>query len=133
MNKCQQIEEIALDLNSLIYFKDNGLVARYATAKAMYDFGYRKQSEWISVEDRLPDCRLIRDIFNKPSEYISDVVLVCVKSNECDGVRYYVSTDMMRGRTSENIHWMMSCGYSGSAVYNQEIIYWMPLPTPPVN
>lgn len=37
-----EIEEIALDLNHIIHFKDNGLVARYATAEAMYNMGYRK-------------------------------------------------------------------------------------------
>jgi uncharacterized protein with PIN domain len=49
MDKEKQIEEIALDLNSIIHFKDNGLVARYATAEAMYELGYRKQSkgEWV--------------------------------------------------------------------------------------
>lgn len=52
MDKAKQIDEIALDLNSIIYFKDNGLVARYATAEAMYEIGYRKQSEgeWIKEE-----------------------------------------------------------------------------------
>ena len=100
-------------------------------AEILLDYlGYRK-SEWISVKDRLPECHLVRDIFHRPDGYMSDSVLVCVKSNECDGVRYYVGTDIMRGRTLEDIHWLMSCGYSGSAVYNQVITHWMPLPTPP--
>lgn len=87
--------------------------------------------EWISVKDRLPECELTRDIFGRPSDYISDRVLVCVKSSECDGTHYYVGTDVMIGRTLENVHWMMSCGYGGSEVYYQEITHWMPLPPPP--
>ena len=90
-------------------------------------------NEWISVKDRLPECHLVRDIFRRPDGYMSDSVLVCVKSNECDGVRYYVGTDIMRGKTLEDIHWLMSCGYSGSAVYYQVITHWMPLPSPPTD
>lgn len=88
-------------------------------------------NEWISVEDRLPECHLVTDLFNKPSHYISDVVLVCVKSTECDGVHYSVSTDFRKGKTSEEVEWYMSCGYGGSAVHKQEITHWMPLPPPP--
>ncbi len=90
-------------------------------------------NEWISVEDRLPECSLTRDIFNRPGAYISDRVLVCVKSTECDGVHYYVAVDARMGRKLEDVDWMMSCGYGGSAVYSQEITHWMPLPAPPKN
>lgn len=49
MDKNNQIENIAIDLNNIVCFKDNGLVARYATAEAMYNAGYRKveRGEWI--------------------------------------------------------------------------------------
>lgn len=57
MDKEKQIEEIALDLNNIIHFKDNGLVARYATAEAMYNLNYRKQSEgeWETIPDYQPN------------------------------------------------------------------------------
>ena len=102
-------------------------------AEALYNAGYRKQKEgeWISVEDRLPEYTLTRDIFGRPQDYVSDSVLVCVESSECDGVHRYVSTDFMIGRKPEEVHWLMSCGYGGTAVYHQKITHWMPLPEPP--
>ena len=86
--------------------------------------------KWISCSEELPKCFLVRDIFKRPQSYMSDVVLVTVKSEECDGIHYYVATDYMTGRTQDDVHWVMSCGYGGSAVYNQEIIAWMPKPDP---
>ena len=90
----------------------------------------RVKQEWISVKDRLPECHLTYDIFNRPDRYVSDVVLVSVKSEEAGGTRYFVNTDIMTGRTEEDIHWLESCFYGGSAVYGQEITAWMPLPEP---
>ena len=89
-----------------------------------------KSKEWTPCNVGLPEYHLIRDVFNRPQGYMSDSVLVTVKSNECDGVRYFVSTDYMKGATQEDVKWMMSCGYGGSAVYNQEIIAWMYKPDP---
>lgn len=85
---------------------------------------------WTPCNKELPKCRLIRDIFNRPNMYMSDSVLVTIKSEECDGIRYYVDTDHMVGNTQNDMHWSMSCGYGGSAVYNQEVIAWMPKPIP---
>ena len=89
-----------------------------------------KRNGWIPCSEGLPELQLIRDIFNRPQGYFSDSVLVTVKSDECDGVRYFVSTDYMSGKTKEDADWMMSCGYGGSAVYNQEIVAWMYKPDP---
>lgn len=44
-NRDEEIEKMAFDLNNIICFKDNGFVARYATAEAFYNAGYRKASE----------------------------------------------------------------------------------------
>ena len=84
--------------------------------------------DWIPCNQALPKLHLIRDIFDRPQNYMSDRVLVTMRSEECDGVRYIVSTDIMTGYDPEKVSWLMSCGYGGSAVYNQEIIAWMPLP-----
>ena len=131
-----QIEEMRKIILTYIHRAiDDGLVtwsdfAGYV-AKHLIEQGYGNQSRWISVEESLPDCTLIRDIFGRPGDYVSDKVLVCVKSDEVDGVHYYVSTDIRIGRTLEDAHWLMSCGYGGTAVYSQTITHWMPLPRPP--
>ena len=36
----------------------------------------------------------------------------------------------MTGKNETDVHWLMGGGYGGSAVYNQEIIAWQPLPAP---
>ena len=87
-----------------------------------------KEDRWIPCSEKLPECYLVRDVFKRPVSFMSDMVLVTVKSSEMDGVHYYVSTDHMTGRTQDDVSWLMSCGYGGSAVYHQEIIAWMPLP-----
>ena len=84
--------------------------------------------KWTPCNEGLPECFLIRDIFGRPQCYMSDSVLVTVKSEECDGIRYYVGTDYMSGKTQDSADWAMSCGYGGSAVYHQEIIAWMHKP-----
>lgn len=92
--------------------------------------GEAEKRHWIPCSEGFPECYLIRDCFNRPQCYMSDSVLVTVKSEECDGVHYFVGTDMMSGNTKDGVHWLMSCGYGGSAVYKQEIIAWMPKPDP---
>lgn len=87
-----------------------------------------KDRRWIPCSERLPEVQLTYDIFKRPTGYISDPVLVTVKSKEVGGTRYYVATDIMTGRTMESVDWLKSCGYGGSAVYSQEIIAWQPLP-----
>ena len=60
MSKEKQIEEMAKDLQKSEhwYFKDHSVdfeLDRKKTAENLYNVGYRKQSEWISVEERLPE------------------------------------------------------------------------------
>lgn len=83
---------------------------------------------WIPCSEKLPEPHLTYDIFKRPDRFITESVLVTVKSVECDGEKYYVGMDIMTGTNKEDMHWLMSCGYGGSAVYNQEIIAWMPKP-----
>ena len=113
MNKEKQIEEIALDLNNMIHFKDNGLVARYATAEAMYDLGYRKQSKWISVEDKLPDkegCYIVTEKNGNGKVYVTERVLL-----------YWANGPS----------WCMS--WQERDIDKIKVTHWMPLPAPPTD
>jgi hypothetical protein len=65
--KDREIERLAVDLNHIIEFNDNGFVARYATAEAFYNRGYRKVSEVVNeivglLEDLKRDYLLDEDI-----------------------------------------------------------------------
>ena len=60
MSKEKQIEEMAKDLRKSEHWEFNDTSVDFEldhrkTAKNLYNEGYRKQSEWISVEERLPD------------------------------------------------------------------------------
>lgn len=85
---------------------------------------------WIDVNERLPEAQLTHNIWKRPDGFVTDSVLVTVESHEFDGVKYYVATDLMVGNSLEDMHWLMSCGYGGSAVYSQKIIAWKPKPEP---
>ena len=89
-----------------------------------------RNKEWTLCSEWLPECHLVRDVFNRPQGYMSDSVLVTVKSEECDGIHYFVGTDYMTGNTQDDMRWAMSCGYGGSAVHSQEIVAWMYKPDP---
>lgn len=88
-----------------------------------------KDSGWIPCSERLPEVQLTYDIFKRPDKWISDSVLVTVKSVHANNeTHYYVSTDLRIGSRLEDVHWLMSCGIGGSAILHQEIIAWQPLP-----
>ena len=59
MSKEKQIEEMACDMCTVIAncnspYDPIASCAAYRCAKKAYEKGYRKQSEWISVEDGIP-------------------------------------------------------------------------------
>ena len=57
MSKEKQIEEMAKVMAEGLFYEPNANQIRLFIdeAEALYNAGYRKQSEWISVEDGLPD------------------------------------------------------------------------------
>lgn len=77
-------------------------------AKKLYRAGFRKQSEWISVEERLPEegkDYLCRCIINRNTEYPFVMVL------------HYILFD-------ENPHFQHECDDG------LKVTHWMPLPEP---
>lgn len=57
MNKEKQIEEMAKVMANGRFVEPNNNQIRtfIGEAESLYNAGYRKQSEWISVEERLPE------------------------------------------------------------------------------
>ena len=106
----QAIEEMAKDIDGVIEFKILGLndafikvrVACERIAERLYNAGYRKQSEWISVDERLPEK--------------NQIVLCCL------GLVMNVYTYMGDGV------WEDSYGYFQK---DEPISHWMPLPEAP--
>ena len=82
--------------------KEDFSCAETRIAKALYNAGYRKQSEWISVDERLPE--------------VGESVLGYAESmEECFVVAY------------SNTYRTFFCGQFP----NDDITHWMPLPEPP--
>lgn len=77
IDKEKQIENIAIDLNNIVCFKDNGLVARYATAEAMYNAGYRKAYE------------VAREIFAEIERLLDNHHSACLPVGAIEAYTYY--------------------------------------------
>lgn len=102
----EQIEEMAEDLIAChTEFYDNAeIYTDYdETAKGMYAKGYRKQSEWISVKERLPET--------------DKKVLVCYSNGSMD-IAKYIRADGFEFWFEET-------------TFRKHITHWMPLPEPP--
>lgn len=101
-NEKQAIEEMANFLwkNTLIHTED----LCHDVAETCITEGYRKQSEWISVEERLPK-RM-------------EPVLVCVKGYLKKHIM--VASEMLE---ENGARWSACAGFT--------VTHWMPLPEPP--
>ena len=117
----EQIEEIRKD----IFAAFGGYPANWqedwqALAEAVYNAGYRKQSEWISVDERLPE-----DVYGRDRKQIT--VLVCTKSGR-------VSTSsrvrmMQCNRETWELEYTDVFEWSGQIA--KKVTHWMSLPEPP--
>ena len=88
------------------------------TAQKMFAIGYRKQSEWISVEERLPE-----DVYGKDRTKIT--VLVCSESGR-------VSTASRQRQfkfNSTKLEWEKLDTFAWSN--SKRVTHWMPLPEAP--
>lgn len=127
MNRDKQIEEIRNDI-----FATFGGYAKWeedwqSLAEAVYNAGYRKQSEWISVEERLPkENEIERSFFDHETlalldvetQLCSDEVLVVVRVIEENYA--FVATDCTK--EGKWLNWQYG---------DYEVTHWMPLPEPP--
>jgi hypothetical protein len=104
MDREKQIEEMASEIE--IFWRDTCRIDFDKTAKALYQKGYRKQSEgeWISVYDRLPE---------------AGKLVLCIWERGDDKQNYGF------GRYQAHDVWYVS-NEGMPCVTN-----WMPLPEPP--
>lgn len=109
MDREKQIEEIAKVMCGGCP-DDKGcthcLCADWYRAESIYNAGYRKQSEWISVEDDLPKNQLAR-------------VLVFLKDDEFTKPIGFNKIDTDRYIDGKWVRW------------GKYVTHWMPLPEPP--
>ena len=87
-------------------------------ANALYNAGYRKRSEWISVDERLPE-----DVYGKSRKQIT--VLVCTESGK-------VSTASRQRKfkfISQKCEWVELDTFEWSN--RKRVAFWMPLPEAP--
>jgi hypothetical protein len=115
MSKEKQIEEMA----RVIY--ENTAISCVETAdeiaEAVYNAGYRKQSEWISVDERLPE----------PNKEC----LVAAKVGERMVVDLGERVRCFDCRTMEHSY-ALSITNDWDEGEGCEITHWMPLPEPPM-
>lgn len=110
MNKDKQIiEEMAKHLRytcegECFRNKDGFIDCDVCRACDLYNAGYRKQSEWISVEERLP---------SESGKY-----LVCTNKGNVYQTKFYSYPEINGG------HW-------GQKDKGKSITHWMPLPEAP--
>ncbi len=92
----------------------------WTESSVLYNAGYRKQSGWISVEERLPE-----DVYGRDRKQIT--VLVCTKSGR-------VSTSsrvrmMQINRDTWELEYTDIFEWSGQIA--KKVTHWMPLPSAP--
>jgi hypothetical protein len=112
MNKEKQIEEMA---GALKFCKDTSIDecntkkdCRHCIAEQIYTAGYRKQGEWISVKDILPDRK--QAVLAYRGEFRGDMMDIYTHLN--------------------NDLWEDAYGYRVSTEH-EGITHWMYLPEPP--
>ncbi len=124
MSKEKQIEDFENDLRECHTEFATGVGEIYTdydtTAQKMFDKGYRKQSEWISVEERLPEDTI-------PTDYKYKTIKVLVAIKEKNGVTIRTQKRFLdyAYRDDERTAfwtWRFSAG---------NVTHWMPLPEAP--
>lgn len=109
--EAHQLAEMEADLERCIVF-DEYLAKAFgisnadyvSTAEKLYSIGWRKQSGWISVEERLPEKM--------------ETVLVCIKGYLKNPIM--VVSEMLE---EDGTRWSACCGFT--------VTHWMPLPEAP--
>ena len=110
MDELKQITELALDIDRVASL---GLEISGAIARDLHDEGYRKEQEWISVDERLPETEGDYLVWNKEQKKIEIRFFYRLPPN-------YPVEDHPEIRE-----------YFGNVSDYKKITHWMPLPQPP--
>jgi hypothetical protein len=140
MSKEKQIEEMIWDFEN--YTCMSQLQAEI-TSRMLYSLGYRKQSEWISVDEKLPKsgvhcilCCDMKRIDGTHSQYVCDGYLaerLTIKA-------HYADDDCATEYNEEDDEYYLKEGWYeviknwddyNSIVIDDTVTHWMPLPEPP--
>jgi hypothetical protein len=122
MNKDKQIEEKAIEEMAKVIEKTEqiardahcGLPSPRMYAKDLYWHVYRKQSEWISVEERLPTG-------SNKGDMPENIIAYTSNGEVATGWLNVETWYLLYGDNDE--HYRHGMGY---------VTHWMPLPEPPV-
>ena len=118
MTKEKQIEEMSADIQKAV----NGCSSYWSglIADKLYTAGYRKQSEWISVGERLPE-----DTIPDDYKYKTIKVLVAIKGKNGVTIRTqerFLDCTYRDDKRTAFWTWRFSAG---------NVTHWMPLPEAP--
>ena len=116
MSKEKQIEEMASIINGSLVSEYYPEPEYIPTATELYNAGYRKQSEWISVDERLPDIEL-----HKAKAVVPDVLFPCLVVREGNIVSYI----------EKAWYWGAKFTTQDCTDITDSITHWMPLPEAP--
>ena len=156
MNKENQIEEMAREMchlsaecktcqicNERYHGDDDDLCYFKCVAKEIINHGYRKQSEWISVEERLPEsgvhcilCCDMKRIDGTHSQYVCDGYF----AERWKVSAHYADDDCATEYNEEDDEYYLKEGWYeviknwddyNSIVIGDTVTHWMPLPEAP--
>jgi hypothetical protein len=138
MSKEKQIDELT---NELVFTSNYGTYKAVATY--LVNEGYRKQSEWISVEERLPEsgvhcilCCDMKRIDGTHSQYVCDGYF----AERWKIIAHYVDDDCATEYNEIEDEYYLKKGWYeviknwddyNSIVIDDTVTHWMPLPEPP--
>ena len=142
MSKEKQIEEMADDVRRIreSYFGQ----ADYLFAMKLYEDGYRKQSGWISVDERLPESEkiVLVSAVSKTFSYRHTLMVAHIGHHEfttedSDWREFEGDTEYDE---ENDCFWIPECWYEVNSVEDNgnwiidsdyDVTHWMPLPEPP--
>ena len=140
MSKEKQIEEMAAILYASTYNTEEDCER---ISRCIYNAGYRKQSEWISVDERLPESGehcLVSCTVKRCDGTLGQYICVGYYAEKFKHLAYGVDDDCVSEYNEENDEYYIAEGWYeviknwddyGFVAIDDFVTHWMPLPEPP--